>query len=83
MKVLKYGSDVKVWRYTLTCYVCKSQLEVEADDLRYAGEAGDWHDAGWESYTISCAACGTSLDIPTDKIPTLVKVHAEKRKKKF
>lgn len=81
MKVLKYGDDVKSWRYKITCSFCKSELEVEAIDLRYSGEAGDWHDAGWERYECYCAACNDTLSIPANNIPPLVKVFAQNKKK--
>lgn len=82
MKLIKAGFDVKSWRYQITCDYCKSELEVEASDLQYAGDAGDWHDAGWESYTCYCSECNNNLTIPLAKVPALVKVTAQKRKKK-
>jgi hypothetical protein len=82
MKVLKLGSDIKSWQYIIICNYCKSEIEINADDLRYSGEIGDWHDAGWETYSCSCPACGNGLEVPPKNVPFLVKVAAQNRKNK-
>ena len=79
MKILKLGDDVDAWKEHITCHYCKSEIEVKAKDLKYAGEAGDWHDSGWETYSFNCPACGASLCILPGKVPPLVKVAAQKR----
>ena len=82
MKTIKVGFDVGGWRYQITCHYCQSELEIEAKDLNYFGSDGDWHDSGWETYTFHCPECGTNLTVPSTKIPNMVKVAAQKRKKK-
>jgi hypothetical protein len=83
MKILKHDIDAKSWKYEITCYYCKTQLEVVASDVSYSGERGDWHDSGWEKYTIFCPECGTPSDIPPDKIHNLVAAKIRNRNTKW
>lgn len=80
MKVLKHGIDVKAWRRKVICYGCNTELEIELSDIRYAGEAGDWHDSGWEKYWVNCSICDRELTLTSDDLPELIKIGAQKRK---
>jgi transcription elongation factor Elf1 len=82
MKVLKYSIDPKAWNLALTCHWCKSQIEINADDLSYEGEPGDMKDAGWDKYSCDCGACGEEIEVDEKKIPNIIQSYAEKRKKK-
>ncbi len=81
MKILKHDIDAKAWKYEISCYCCKTDLEVTMSDVRYSGEKGDWHDAGWESYTVICPECSISLTIPADKIHALIRAKIQKKSK--
>ena len=80
MKILKYAIDLKSWRKTVTCYGCHTELEIEPSDIQYAGEAGDWHDSGWERYWANCAICDRELPLKSEDLPELIKIEAQKRK---
>jgi len=81
MKVLKHDIDTKSWKYEINCYVCKTDLEIVMGDIKYSGEKGDWHDAGWERYEVNCSECGCCLTIPSDKIHALVRAKIQKKSK--
>ena len=80
MKILKHDIDASTWKYALACYSCKTEIEVVMSDVKYSGEAGDWHDAGWENYTVNCPECTCELHIPKDKIHNLIKAKIQRRK---
>jgi len=82
MKILKHDIDAKTWSYVLKCFVCKTEMEVVIDDIKYSGERGDWHDAGWENYNVICPECGIDLRIPPDDIHELIKCKIQKKNKK-
>lgn len=83
MKILKHDIDAKEWKYVLTCYHCKTEMEVVMGDVTYSGEAGDWHDSGWESYSVKCPECDISNTIPNDKIHNLIKVKIQKKSRRW
>lgn len=82
MKVLKYSIDPKAWTHAITCYWCKSQIEINADDLSHEGERGDYVDPGWDKYTCNCGACGTEIQIDEKQLPNIIQSYARKNKKK-
>jgi Zn finger protein HypA/HybF involved in hydrogenase expression len=83
MKILKHDIDANEWKHTLKCYCCKTELEVVMGDVRYSGEAGDWHDSGWEKYEVTCPECSTNLTIDADLIHNLVEIKIQKRSRGF
>jgi len=82
MKIKKYAVDPKLWKRDIICSHCQTEIEIETSDLQYSGEDGDWHDAGWEKYTVTCAACNCSITINEKDIPEIVKFEAKKRAQK-
>jgi hypothetical protein len=84
MKIKKYKVDPKSWKKDITCNHCQTILEIETSDLLYEGENGDWHDSGWERYSVICAACNCETTISSEdykNIPEIIKFEAKKRKK--
>ena len=78
MKIIKHAIEASSWKHNLTCYNCKTELEVVKSDIRYAGERGDWHDSGWETYTVSCPECGIDLRIESKDIHPLIRARIQK-----
>lgn len=79
MKILKYSIDPKAWNLAITCDWCKSQIEINADDLSHEGERGDYVDPGWDKYTCDC---GHEIQVDEKKLPNIIQSYARKRKKK-
>lgn len=82
MKVLAYSIDPKKWTLAVTCHWCKSQVEVNADDLHHEGERGDYVDPGWDKYTCECGACGETIEIDEKQLPNIIQSYAQKKRKK-
>jgi len=81
MKIKKYAVDPKLWKRDIICNHCQTEIEIETSDLLYAGESGDWHDPGWERYSVICAACNCETTLTKD-IPEIIKFEAKKRARK-
>lgn len=81
MKVLKYSTDPKAWTLAITCGWCKSQIEINADDLRHEGERGDYVDPGWDRYTVTCGACGDSQEVDEKQLPNIIRSYAKRKRK--
>lgn len=79
MKIIKHAIEAKSWSHQLTCYYCKTELEVVMSDIRYRGDPGDWHDAGWERYDIDCPECNTTNAISEENIHPLIKAKIQKK----
>ena len=80
-KIIKHAIEAKDWKHVLTCYVCKTELEVVMSDIKYNGERGDWHDSGWETYDTACPECSNNLRIDAKDIHPLVRAKIQKRSK--
>lgn len=83
MKVIKHAIEAKSWKHQLTCYNCKTELEIVMSDIKYSGERGDWHDSGWENYDIVCPECSTTNRIDDKIIHPLIKAKIQKSNKWF
>lgn len=82
MKVLKYSIDPKAWTHAVTCHWCKSQVEINADDLTHTGERGDYIDPGWDKYTFDCGACGEEEEVPEKQLPNIIRSYVQNKKRK-
>lgn len=82
MKVLKYSVDPKDWTLALTCGWCKSQIEINADDITHQGYPGDMKDEGWDRYSVDCGACGEEIEIEEKKLPEIIQSYVERKRKR-
>ncbi len=78
MKIIA-KQDVSNWSYHHTCSKCETQLEVEANDLHHYHYDGDYRDPSYDSYSACCTVCSQSFTVPTNKIPKLIQIEAQKR----
>ena len=68
------------WTLKVTCKECKSELEVEASDVR----ALEWEsgDCDHTSYTAKCAVCKSDIELPFSKLATGVREEAVRKYRK-
>lgn len=74
MKVLKEGEG---WKKVLICKGCKSELEIEEDDILYKITDKDISNQQYNidilgTFYINCIICGQELDLKTKDIPPLI-----------
>lgn len=79
MRVIKLGTDLDKWRLDVTCGFCKSELEIDAGDIKHRGDPGDYRDPGYDHYWVNCPACSNEITVAETKLPALVRAKAEKR----
>jgi hypothetical protein len=72
--------EEKPWTLKVTCKECKSELEVEASDVR----ALEWEsgDCDHTSYTTKCAVCKSSIDLKFHDIAPGVREEAVRKHRK-
>jgi len=78
MKVIKQP-DTSGWKFEHTCSTCDAVLQVEASDVKYTYNPGDFRDPGYESYYAYCACCSTQFNIPEGKLTKAIKHQAKQR----
>jgi DNA-directed RNA polymerase subunit RPC12/RpoP len=66
MKILKQGFNPSTWSVTHLCWICQSELEVEANDVKSASRELD--DYRGESYNevyfyFNCPVCNSKIEI--------------------
>ena len=83
MKIIKRAIEAWKWRHKLTCHNCKTEIEASITDITYDGEKGNWHESGWQNYTVGCPECYTKLNIDPDDIHNLIKTKIKNRIKWF
>lgn len=71
MKIIKPSIDLSAWFLAQTCPTCKSQIGIEAKDIRYA-----WNRAGEYYYT--CELCDTKHYLVTTDLPPIVTAEVRK-----
>ena len=84
MKVLKQA-DTSAWRYKFTCSKCDSELEAEGSDLKHKHvDGGDMRDPypSYDLYTVNCAVCQESRNVPEKDIPKAL-IHQVKERCKL
>lgn len=81
MKVKKLFLDISEWRHNITCYHCKSELEINYKDIFHSGEEGNWHENGWDYYWANCCICGQRYNFDEADLPNLIAVAVKQRNK--
>lgn len=79
MKILKQV-DVGDWSIRATCDSCDSELQVEANDIKFVSHP-DYgpREPGWDEYYVNCPVCSTKIGFSEDKIPKAVKLKAKSK----
>jgi len=69
MKVIK-PPPAPPWSQIQTCHICKAELEIEADDLRYEQPANPpEHGGGFYFATCPIAGCRVQLQVGMATVP--------------
>jgi hypothetical protein len=66
MKVVKASVDLATWTLPVKCESCKSDLEVEAGDIKYRYQSDGYH------YFCNCVLCNASMHFSEKQIPKIV-----------
>lgn len=78
MKILEEGKWKEKWSFIFSCKDCESKLEAEVGDVK-CGEFGSMGDYSTEYY-VECPVCARIAFPPADKLSSLVKKEANKKK---
>lgn len=73
MKIIKASVDLKTWCFETKCEKCKSDIGIEATDLRYK-----WSMHG--CYYFVCELCNTRQTMKDADVPPIVKADVEKHR---
>jgi hypothetical protein len=88
MKVVS-SPDITGWKQTCKCFVCSSELEVGADDLRhriekkwYSGrDFDDGYYSDYDYWYVDCPMCKKQVAVREGDIPYLLKEKVRERSK--
>jgi transcription elongation factor Elf1 len=78
VKILK-KAEANTWKHVFTCEKCESELEAEAIDVVHEHYVGDMRDPSFDNYHVNCAVCAHKHNLPTNKLPKVVQLEAQKR----
>ncbi len=73
MKIIKASVDLETWTLPTTCKSCKSELGIEAGDLRH-----NWTKDG--CYYFKCELCDNTQYLKDSDVPEIVKADAKRHR---
>lgn len=80
MKILKQGKyeTPETWRKEVTCCFCKSELEIDANDIQYTAFQEHGHPLSYtpESAKVTCPVCRTPVPLQVGELPPAIVSYA-------
>jgi hypothetical protein len=79
VKIIKQA-DTAEWSFRATCDNCDSELQVEANDVKFVSHP-DYgpREPGWDEYYATCPVCSSKIGIPESKVPKALRIKAKSK----